>query len=39
MPYHPQTNRLLERLHQTIIHMIGKLGEDKKLTGHLIWLK
>ena len=30
MPYHPQTNRLVERLHQTIMHMIGKLGEDKK---------
>ena len=30
MPYHPQTNRLVERLHQTIMQMIGKLGEDKK---------
>ena len=30
MPYHPQTNGLLERSHQMIIHMIGKLGEDKK---------
>ena len=30
MPYHPQTNRLVERLHQMIMHMIGKLGEDKK---------
>ena len=29
-PYHPQTNGLVERLHQTIKHMIGKLGEDKK---------
>ena len=29
-PYHPLTNRLVERLHQTIMHMIGKLGEDKK---------
>ena len=28
--YHPQMNRLVERLHQTIMHMIGKLGEDKK---------
>ena len=30
MPYHPQTNRLVERSHQTIMHMFGKLGEDKK---------
>ena len=30
MPYHPQTNRLVERSHQTIMHMIGKVGEDKK---------
>ena len=30
MPYHPQTNGLVERLHQTIMHMIGKLGEDKE---------
>ena len=30
MPYHPQMNELVERLHQTIMHMIGKLGEDKK---------
>ena len=29
MPYHPQTNGLVERLHQMIMHMIGKLGEDK----------
>ena len=29
-PYHPQTNWLVERLHQTIMHMIRKLGEDKK---------
>ena len=27
---HPQTNGLVERLHQMIIHMIRKLGEDKK---------
>ena len=30
MPYHLQANRLVERLHQTIMHMIGKLGEDMK---------
>ena len=30
MPYHPQANGLVERLHQTIMHMIGKLGEDNK---------
>ena len=30
MPYHPQMNGLVERLHQTIMHMIRKLGEDKK---------
>ena len=29
-PYNPQTNGLVERLHQTIMHIIGKLGEDKK---------
>ena len=28
--YHPQNNGLVERLHQTIMHMIRKLGEDKK---------
>ena len=30
MPYHPQTDRLVKSLHQMIICMIGKLGEDKK---------
>ena len=30
MPYHPQTNRLVERSHKTIMQMIGKLGEDKE---------
>ena len=29
MRYHPQTNGLVERLHQIIMCMIGKLGEDK----------
>ena len=37
MPYHPQTNGLAERSHQTIMQMIRKLGEDKKADspGHL----
>ena len=30
MPYLLQTNGLVERLHQIIMHMIGKLEEDKK---------
>ena len=30
MAYHPQMNGLVERSHQMIMHMIGKLGEDKK---------
>ena len=29
-PYHPQTNGLVERSHQTIMQMIRVLGEDKK---------
>ena len=29
-PYHSQANRLVERSHQMIMRMIGKLGEDKK---------
>ena len=39
MPYHPQTNGLVERSHQTIMQMVRKLGEEKKPTGHHIWLK
>ena len=37
MPYHPYMNGLVERSHQTIMQMIGKLGEDKKADwpGHL----
>ena len=31
MPYHSQTNGLIERPHQMIMCMIGKLGEDKKV--------
>ena len=30
MPYHLQMNGLVERSHQMIMDMIGKLGEDKK---------
>ena len=37
MSYHPQANGLVERLHQTIMRMIRRLGEDKKADwpGHL----
>ena len=37
MPYHLQTNGLVERSHQTIMRTIRKLGEDKKADwpGHL----
>ena len=37
MPYHLQTNGLVERSHQTIMRMIRKLGKDKKANwpGHL----
>ena len=38
-PYHSQTNGLVERSHQMIMQMIRKLGEDKKLSDHQIWLK
>ena len=30
MLYHSKINGLVERLHQTIMHMIGKWGEDKR---------
>ena len=30
MPDYPQMKGLVERSHQTIMHMIGKPGEDKK---------
>ena len=30
MPYHPENNGLVEISHQTIMQMMGKLGEDKK---------
>ena len=30
MPYHPQINGLVERSYQMIMHIIEKLGEDKK---------
>ena len=39
MSYHPQMNGLVERSHQTIMWMIGKLGEDEKQTGQITWLK
>ena len=39
MPYHPQMNRLVERSHQMIMCMIGKLGEDKKANWPFIWLQ
>ena len=33
LPYHAQTNGQVERMNQTIIRMIGKLGQDKRLAG------
>ena len=37
MPYHTQMNGLVDRSHQTIMQMIRKLGDDKKVDwlGHL----
>ena len=37
-PYHIQTNGQVERMNQTIIHMIGKLEKDKKAhwSAHLL---
>ena len=37
MPYHPQMDGLVEKSHQTIMQMIGKLEEDEKANwpGHL----
>ena len=37
MPYHPEMSGLVKRSHQTIMQIIGKLGEDKKANwpGHL----
>ena len=37
MPYHPQTNGLVERSHQTIMQIIAKPREDEKADwpGHL----
>ena len=39
IPYHPQMNMLVKRSHQTIMQMIGKLGEDEKPNGQVTWLK
>ena len=39
MPCHLQTNGLVERLHQTIMRMIRKLGKTKRLIGLDTWLK
>ena len=34
MPYHPQSNRLVKRLHQMIMQIIRKLGEKKPTVAH-----
>ena len=39
MPYHPKTNGLVERSHQTIMRMIRKLVEEKKPIGWDTWLR
>ena len=39
MPYHLQTNGLIQRSHQTIMRMIRKLAKTKRLTGKDTWLK
>ena len=30
LPYHPQTNGAVERVHQTLQRMIGKMDPDKR---------
>ena len=39
MPYHPQTNGLVERITLDNNANDWKLGEEKKPTGHHIWMK
>ena len=39
MRYHLQMNWLVERSHQTIMQMIGKLEEDKTADWPGLWLK
>ena len=39
MPYHLQTNGLVERSHQTIMRMIGNLGKDKEADWQDTWLR
>ena len=36
-PYHTQTNGQVEHVNQTIIRMIGKLEEDKKVQTAFYW--
>ena len=35
-PYHPQSNGQVERVHQTLLRMIGKLERKRGETGHHI---